>query len=173
MTLKPFLAKFFPRSIWGSRRSSRRRSRGSGSGSGGGGIGGGVGGRFGRRGNNRGSETLLNYSGPGGPPTIGSLPSKKYRDPLASVDRDGWVDVPGDVYMGGKTMQAGGGRRVWVDGGYVEIDDGDGDVWGVDVELVEHVARPGVQRPPPVGRGEVRVDTEVTVKVSNADEVTI
>jgi hypothetical protein len=138
-----------------------------------------VGGRFGRKGNKRGSETLVDYSGPGGPPTIGSLPSRKYRDPLASVDRDGWVDVPGEVYGGRKglhTVQAGGGRRVWVDGGYVEIDDGGGDVWGVDVELVEHVgARPGVnggavvQRPPPVGRGEVRVDTEVTVKVSKTD----
>jgi hypothetical protein len=157
MTLKPFLARFFPR-IWGS--SARSRSSRSG----------GSGTRrrmgFGRRGRGkRGSETLVNYSssGPGGPPTIGSLPSK-LKGPLAGLERDVWIE--GDVR--GKS-----GRRVWVDGGYVEIDDGDGDVWGVDVELAEHVnGRNGdgerVVVPPPVVRnGIVRVDTEVTVQVSS------
>jgi hypothetical protein len=68
-----------------------------------------------------------------------------------------------------------------VDGGYVEIEEGSGDVWGLDVELVEHVNGREVdgiggkgeedimiQRPPPVERGKVRVDTEVRVQVTRA-----
>ena len=68
---------------------------------------------------------------------------------------------------------------MWVDGGYVEIEDGGGDMWGLDVELVEHANGRGVdgiggqggedimiQRLPPVERGKVRVDTEVRVQVT-------
>lgn len=68
----------------------------------------------------------------------------------------------------------GAGRRVWVDGGYVEIQDGDGDIWGVDVELVEHVAvreaEDVVQRPLPVGSGAVRIDTEFSLAVVKTDD---
>ncbi|KAK4154683.1 hypothetical protein C8A00DRAFT_32503 [Chaetomidium leptoderma] len=183
MTLKPLAAKFFPR-LWGSSHSSRSAASSSGRNY-----------YYGRR---RGSHnTLVNnnkqnyyHHGGRGPPTIGSLPSK-YKGPLASMDRDHDVWIEGDVVGkrglggagGGGGVVAGGRRRVWVDGGYVEIDDGEGDVWGVDVELAEHVGIPGGGRrggpegvvvslprpPPPVENGIVRVDTEVTVKVSKAD----
>ncbi|KAL2192649.1 hypothetical protein P885DRAFT_47254 [Corynascus similis CBS 632.67] len=161
MTLKPLLARLFPR-VWGSTGSSGARytyASGSGSGSGrrykrkrypANGLGGGS-------------------DGFSGPPTIGSLPSKLRMGPLGAMERDV--------------------KRVWVDGGYVELEDKDGDIWEADVELVETVrgnveverreASAGTgeqasanrslgqpQRPPPIGSGKVRVDTEVRVQVS-------
>ncbi|KAH6853178.1 hypothetical protein B0I37DRAFT_317173 [Chaetomium sp. MPI-CAGE-AT-0009] len=158
VVLKPLLARFAPR-LWGSSASS-----GSSSGSGG----------------PRASASFVEgYGSRGGPPTIGSLPTKLRLGPLGAMERDVWIE--GDI--GGKRPGrgpggAGGGRRVWVDGGYVEIEEGDGDVWGVDVELVEHANGRGLdriggkgqgyilQRPPPVQSGKVRVDTEVRVKVT-------
>jgi hypothetical protein len=74
----------------------------------------------------------------------------------------------------------GPARRVWVDGsGYVEIHDGDGDVWGLDVELAEHIVSkkrdeaghrtPRSPSPPPVGSRTVRVDTEFVIEVKKAE----
>ncbi|KAH6633884.1 hypothetical protein B0J18DRAFT_470636 [Chaetomium sp. MPI-SDFR-AT-0129] len=165
MTLKPLLARLFPRT-WGSssisssaaaaaaaaRAGARPRSTSSsgaaaerrrqwrwqryGYGPGAGSRNGGGSGR-----SRRGSETLVNLSkgsGPGGPPTIGSVPSKLKLGPLGVMERDVWIES-GDG--GGNRGRGGGGgpRRIWVDGGYVELEDGDGDAWGVDVELVERV----------------------------------
>lgn len=117
MTLKPLLVKFCPRLL--SARSSGSRSN-----------------------PNRASDSLV-----GGPPTIGSRPSKGPLSPVGGIDGE----------MLGK-------RRVgaWVDGGYVEIDD----AWVVDVELAEnvsprraeHVEMP--RRPP---NGVVRVQTDITI----------
>lgn len=163
MTLKPLLSKFWPRFLGLGYYSSRSRSGNNNN----------SGGYRGRRG----SETLVNgggghrykYNAAGGPPTIGSLPSK-FRGPLDSLDRDVWIETRG---AGG-----GGSRRVCVDGGYVEIEDGDSaaESWGADVELAENVGREGdgqvmMQPPPPVvvGSGIVRVDTEVRVQVSKAE----
>ncbi|KAL2167290.1 hypothetical protein VTG60DRAFT_1449 [Thermothelomyces hinnuleus] len=196
MTLKPLLARVFPR-IWGSTGwsgsggsggSSNRRRR-----SGGWGFG-----RRRRNGNGSGKVRKLKYGGSGtfgsgGPPTIGSLPSKLRMGPLGTMERDVWIESGGgggggggDIGSGAGVGVVGGGRRVWVDGGYVEIEDGDGDTWGVDVELVEHPNGRGAdggaltrdaaaqangkgfrqpQRPPPVGSGKVRVDTEVRVQL--------
>ncbi|KAK3900077.1 hypothetical protein C8A05DRAFT_17579 [Staphylotrichum tortipilum] len=140
MTLKPLLSRFWPRFL-GSLGSSRSRSgyphhqyRGRNGAAGG-------------KNNRRASDTLV-----GGPPTIGSLPSKRQLQwkgavgALDSVDRE----------------------VVWVDGGYVEIDDGDGgDPWGADVELAENVGGRGEGV---VEGGVVRVDTEVTVEVSKVEK---
>ncbi|KAH6651331.1 hypothetical protein F5144DRAFT_617914 [Chaetomium tenue] len=101
-----------------------------------------------------------------GPPTIGSLPIKLRLGPLGAMERDVWIE--GDV-VGKRAGRGGGG-----------IEEGSGDGWGLDVELVEHVKNNGrgvdgvggmgenevVQRPLPVERGKVRVDTEVTVQVT-------
>ncbi len=100
-----------------------------------------------------------------GPPTIGSLPRKLKVSPLDELERDVWVETRG----GGGT----GRRRVWVDGGYVEIEDGEGgrEGWGADVELAENVRKDGaVLAPSPeLGSGVVRVDTEVRVQVFKAE----
>ncbi|KAK3299798.1 uncharacterized protein B0H64DRAFT_313827 [Chaetomium fimeti] len=147
VVLKPFLARFFPR-LWGSSASVGSSSRSAATFVGDGG-----------------------YDGRGGPPTIGSLPTKLRLGPLGAMERDVWIE--GDV-GGGRTGRGCG----WM-GGYVEIEEGAGDVWGVDVELIEHV-NPGrevdgigrkgegdmLQRPPPVQSGKVRVDTEVLVEVT-------
>ncbi|KAG7293641.1 hypothetical protein NEMBOFW57_003695 [Staphylotrichum longicolle] len=86
--------------------------------------------------------------------------------------------VNGDVWIETRGAGGGGSRRVWVDGGYVEIEDGDSaaESWGADVELAENVGREGdgqvmMQPPAPVmvGTGIVRVDTEVRVQVSKAE----
>lgn len=94
MTLKPFLAKHFPK-LLASNGSSRRN----------------------------GSPNNINGdSGPGGPPTIGSRPTKL---PLTPAENE----MMGQVGSGGRD-------DAWLEGpgGYVEIDDD----WQVDVELGEH-----------------------------------
>ena len=151
MTLKPLLSRIWPRFLGGSAsfRSSRSRSGGYR--------------------NRRGSETLVghhhHHMGPGGPPTIGSLPRKLKVSPLDELERDVWIETRG----GGGT----GRRRVWVDGGYVEIEDGEGgrEGWGADVELAENVRKDrAVLAPSPeLESGVVRVDTEVRVQVFKAE----
>lgn len=118
MTLKPLLAKFFPRVL--SSRASASSSN-----------------------PNRASDTLV-----GGPPTIGSRPSKPPQSPVDGIDGE----------MLGK-QRAG----TWVDGGYVEIDDS----WGVDVELAENV-RPKrwdeiLEAQRRFQNGVVRVQTDITI----------
>jgi hypothetical protein len=135
MTLKPLLVKFFPR-ILGSRSRDLRSSR------------------SGSNAYRAGTDTLV-----GGPPTIGSRPSKARLSPANYID--------------GEVMGMGMGKRprgAWVDSGYMEIDD----VCGVEVEMTEHVVRapPPVVRddvemqrwpPPPPENGVVRVQTEITI----------
>lgn len=106
--------------------------------------------------------------GHGGPPTIGSIPSRKgaINRKGTMSERDGWME-------GGAS-----GRMVWVEGGYVEIDERDVDVWGADVELVENATRKGagvkaesnVNDLASLEYGWVRVDTEVRVQVFKAGE---
>jgi hypothetical protein len=169
MTLKPLLARFFPRLFLSS--SSRGGSSTTASGT---------------------SRRVggYHYRNRRGPPTIGSVPSKGIA--LASVDREVWSDrgdvvvAPGVVHHHHHHHIHGGGRRrVWVDGGYVEIEDGDDggsiDRWRAEeVELADRGAaaangsstvRAGGKRPvvPPVESGKVRVDTEVRVQVFKAD----
>ncbi|KAL2150964.1 hypothetical protein VTH82DRAFT_6062 [Thermothelomyces myriococcoides] len=199
MTLKPLLARVFPR-IWAGSGWSASAGSSSGGGS-----------RrrswplWGRSGygpwNGHREVRKLRYGPNGafasaaGPPTIGSLPSKLRMGPLGALERDVWVESGGGGGVGGGVAGGaagvGGGRRVWVDGGYVEIEDGDGDLWGVDVEMMDRPKRKGSdggkvaardvevqangkgfeppQRPPPVGSGKVWVDTEVRVQVSRVD----
>ncbi|KAK4143979.1 uncharacterized protein C8A04DRAFT_11901 [Dichotomopilus funicola] len=168
MTLKPLLARLFPRT-WGSSSISSSAAAAA------------AAARAGAR--PRSTETLVNLSkgsGPGGPPTIGSVPSKQKLGPLGAMERDVWIES-GDG--GGNRGRGGGGgpRRIWVDGGYVELEDGDGDAWGVDVELVERVPgkrshgrtrdvgdeEVGITRPePPLGSREVRVHTDFRMEIS-------
>ncbi|KAL1836806.1 hypothetical protein VTJ49DRAFT_4634 [Mycothermus thermophilus] len=212
MTLKPFLAHFFPRSIWASSTAGTGNTTTTTTTGGGTNTGGSSWYSQSSSAKKRQRRTLRRHdrgNGPGGPPTIGSLPSKpRYHTgkggdlSLASAQdyRDAWLETSGggtgDIITGGKNASSraaaaaaaaavgrGPGRRVWVDGrGYVEIHDGDGDIWGVDVELAEHVGRgeqkgregvghrtPRSPTPPPVGSGTVRVDTEFIVEVRKAE----
>lgn len=140
MTLKPLLARFFPRLLGSRRASGSSGASASASAS-----------RHRNRRRNRASETLV-----GGPPTIGSRPSKA---PLSAVDME----------MMGKF----GRSATWAENGYVEIDD----TWAADVELAEN-ARPkrgdGGNSGSGGGGGTsesggVREDTEVRVEVLQAE----
>ncbi len=84
----------------------------------------------------RASDTLV-----GGPPTIGSLPSKRRLHGKGAgcwirwIGRCGFRGAGRAGAAGGITLHHPAGAAVaggvWVDGGYVETDDGDGgDPWG-------------------------------------------
>ncbi|KAK4182860.1 hypothetical protein QBC35DRAFT_140048 [Podospora australis] len=183
MTLKPFVAKFFPR-LLSSRATGSNPSYGSS--------------RHNRRPSDtypvRGRDMYGRYWGrDDAPPTIGSRPFKGggLHSPTLSSPLSSPLDKQYGILDESDTK-----RRSWLDGAiggtpgylrdrYVEIDDQyntderrrDDNKWGVDVELAENVTSPRatlapreqarrdymLRRGQPVPEGVVRVETRVTV----------
>ncbi|EGS17100.1 uncharacterized protein CTHT_0074290 [Thermochaetoides thermophila DSM 1495] len=134
MTLKPLLAKFWPRLLSSNPYSDSSSNSG------------GVRNRY------RGSI------GPGGPPTIGSKPSKVMR--LSPVD---------EMMVSIERSATGGGKK---GRGYVELEDNGSSTWNVDVEQLELTERGRTSGNAERGnsrlsvkRGKVRVDREVKIEV--------